>query len=87
MTWQPPEGTYLAWLDCRGLGLDDGVGARPGDQSTYLGSAKAFLDGGVALSPGTAFGPGGEGRVRLNFATSQEILGRALERMARAVTR
>jgi cystathionine beta-lyase len=87
VTWQPPEGTYLAWLDCRALGLDDGVAARPGDQRTYLGSAKAFLDGGVALSPGTAFGPGGEGRVRLNFATSQEILGRALERMARAVTR
>jgi cystathionine beta-lyase len=64
-----PEATYLAWLDVRGAGL----GPRPGS---------AFARGRVRLSPGEEFGPGGEGFVRLNFATSAEVLEEALVRMA-----
>jgi len=37
--------------------------------------------GRVALSPGPAFGTGGEGHARLNFATSPDILTQAVERM------
>jgi cystathionine beta-lyase len=71
----PPEGTYLAWLDCRPLGL-------PGDP------AEVFLtEGRVALSAGPTFGAPGDGHVRLNLATSPEILTQAVERMAAAVTR
>lgn len=87
VTWRPPQATFLAWLDCRGLGLDDATEPQAGDQGTYLGAAKAFLGGGVALSPGTAFGPGGQGRVRLNYATSEEVLAEALQRMSRVLPR
>ncbi|WP_019546147.1 MalY/PatB family protein [Streptomyces sulphureus] len=65
-----PEATILAWLDCRALGLGDDPAA-------------AFLDRGrVALTSGPAFGTGGEGRVRLNYATSPDILEEAVARMA-----
>ncbi|MER6185786.1 MalY/PatB family protein [Streptomyces sp. NPDC001652] len=83
-----PEGTYLAWLDCRGLGLhDDDHGTDgPGVVSDVAGPARMFLDKArVALSSGHVFGSGGEGHVRLNFATSPAILREALARMGQAV--
>lgn len=85
--YQAPDGTYLAWLDCRSLGVHD-----PDDQgsggivSEISGPARFFLDEArVALSSGHVFGNGGAGFVRLNFATSPEILGEAVARMGRAV--
>jgi cystathionine beta-lyase len=39
---------------------------------------------GVELSPGPTFGPGGAGFVRLNFATSADVLEIILERVAGA---
>ena len=81
-----PQGTYLAWLDCRALGFDDRSAAS--DRfvvSDLAGPAQVFLDrAGVALSSGHAFGTGGEGFVRLNFATSQAILTEAVTRMGAA---
>lgn len=72
--YEPSESTFLAWLDCRGLGLDD--------------PAAAFLDrGGVALMSGKDFGSGGDGHVRLNIGTSPEILTEAVRRMATALSR
>ncbi|MEE9280197.1 MAG: MalY/PatB family protein [Myxococcota bacterium] len=68
-----PEATYLAWLDCRALEL------RREPYEFFLDEAK------VALGRGRSFGQGGEGFVRLNFATSRSILSEALERMAKAV--
>jgi cystathionine beta-lyase len=71
----PPEATYLAWLDCRDLGL-------PGDPFQF------FLEHArEALSRGPDFGTGGQGCARLNFATSRAILLEILERMATAVRR
>lgn len=79
--YQPPEGTYLAWLDCRPLGFDDA--AEPGAVGDLAGPAKAFLDQcRVALSSGHVFGDGGGGHVRVNLATSQAILTEAFTRMA-----
>jgi cystathionine beta-lyase len=73
--YRQPEGTYLAWLDCTGLGL----GADP---------AAAFLEHGrVALSRGSDFGTDGDGHVRLNLATSPEIVTEAVHRMAETVRR
>jgi cystathionine beta-lyase len=70
VVWHPAEATYLAWLDCRSLGIE----GQPRD---------LFLDRGrVALEPGLRFGLPGEGHVRLNFATSAEILKDAVARMA-----
>ncbi|MER6472020.1 MalY/PatB family protein [Streptomyces collinus] len=70
----PAEATFLAWLDCRALGLGDDP-------------ARTFLDRGrVALSSGLPFGTGGAGHARLNLGTSPEILTEAVRRMAAAVT-
>jgi cystathionine beta-lyase len=68
-----PEGTYLAWLDCRALELP------PSPHRFFLERAK------VGLSDGPTFGPPGRGFVRLNFATSRALLTRALEQMAKAL--
>jgi cystathionine beta-lyase len=83
----PPEGTYLAWLDCRALGLHDPDAAGgPGIVTEITGPARFFLDNArVALSSGHVFGTGGSGYVRLNFATSQAILTEALTRMGNAL--
>jgi cystathionine beta-lyase len=66
-----PEATYLAWLDYRAHPKAADV------QKLLLEEAK------VAVIPGHVFGPGYEGFVRLNFATSRSILSEALERMTK----
>lgn len=89
--YKAPEGTYLAWLDCRSLGLDADRGAEVdrGELpvvSDLSGAAQMFLDRArVALSSGHVFGRGGAGHVRLNFATSPAILTEAVTRMGQAV--
>lgn len=71
--WGGGAGTYLAWLDCRELGLGDDPAA-------------AFLERGrVALNSGLPFGTGGAGHVRLNYATTPEILTEAVVRLAAVV--
>jgi cysteine-S-conjugate beta-lyase len=71
--YRQPQGTYLAWLDCRGLGL-------------HQDPATVFLERGrVAVTSGASFGTGGAGHVRLNFATSQELLTEAVRRIAAAI--
>jgi cysteine-S-conjugate beta-lyase len=71
--FRPPEGTYLAWLDCRALGLE--------------GSAGAFFlqRAGVALVDGPECGAPGAGHVRLNFATPRPVLATIVDRLADAV--
>lgn len=84
--YQPPQGTYLAWIDCRSLGLHAEGSAGPGVVHDLAGPARFFLDNArIALSSGHVFGSGGEGHVRLNFATSAAILTDAITRMAAAV--
>ena len=82
-----PEGTYLAWLDCRALGISSPPVSGPRFVvSDLAGPAKMFLEKArVALSSGHVFGSGGEGFVRLNFATSQAILTEAARRMGAAI--
>jgi cystathionine beta-lyase len=71
--YRPPAATFLAWLDCGKLGLSDDP-------------AKVFLDRGrLALVSGPDFGTGGEGHVRLNFATNPDILTEAVSRMAATI--
>jgi cysteine-S-conjugate beta-lyase len=65
-----PQASFLAWLDCRALGLGDDPAA-------------AFLDKGrVALSRGPDFGGQGRGFVRLNMGTSPALITEAVRRMA-----
>ncbi len=69
-----PEATYLAWLDCRGLGLE-----RP---------ARFFREeGGVAMNEGVTFGRTWSGFCRLNLATGRGIEDETLNRMRDAVRR
>lgn len=70
ITLHPPEASYLAWLDCRALDLDD--------PATHFRQHC-----GVELSPGDDFSPGGDGFVRLNFATSATLLAELLDRLER----
>jgi cystathionine beta-lyase len=69
--WRVPSATYLAWLDCRGLGLGDDPAA-------------AFRERGrVALSSGPSYGAdAGRGFARFNLATSPEVVEEAVRRMA-----
>ena len=69
----PVEGTYLAWLDCRGLGLDG-----PALDELFLKKAGVWLDGGAM------FGRGGEGFMRLNFACQRATLTEAVRRIRSA---
>jgi cysteine-S-conjugate beta-lyase len=71
--YRPPDASYLAWLDCRALGLGDDP------------SAVFLARGRVALSPGPSFGRPGAGHARLNMATSRRILAAAVDRMATAI--
>ena len=70
ISWTPPAATYLAWLDCTGLGL--------GDEPAELFLAR----GRIALGRGLDYGPPGAGHVRLNFGTSSQHLADAVARMA-----
>jgi cysteine-S-conjugate beta-lyase len=86
--YQPPEGTYLAWLDCRALFADPGArltgrAALPADVSPaefFLAKAR------VMLTDGAACGEAGRGHVRLNFATPRPILAEIVRRLANAVS-
>jgi len=68
-----PEGTYLAWLDCRKAGIEGNP------QAFFLERAK------VALNDGPKFGQGGEGFVRLNFGCPRSLLTDGLNRMKAAL--
>ena len=84
--YQWPQGTYLAWLDCRELGFTEEPADGLAVVADLAGPARWFLDHArVALSSGHVFGTGGAGHVRLNFATSKAILGEALSRMGQAL--
>lgn len=70
----PPQGTYLLWLDCRKLGLDD------------KSLQKFFADeAGLWLHSGGTFGAGGEGFVRMNIACPVQTLRQAIDRLQKAL--
>jgi aspartate aminotransferase len=69
-----PEGAFYAFPDIRGTGMSSL------DFSDYI-----LREAHVAVVPGNAFGEAGEGFVRLSFATSDEALKGAIERIARVL--
>lgn len=69
-----PEGTYLIWMDCRELGLNDE------DLSHFMiNEAKIALNGGIA------FGEEGAGYVRLNLACPRSVVIEAMQSLNEAV--
>ncbi len=69
-----PQGTYLAWLDFRALGLTASE-----LEKLMLEKARVWLD------EGYIFGSGGEGFERVVLACPRKILREALERIASAL--
>ena len=67
------EATYLAWIDCRELGI------KGNPAEFFLNKAR------VALNDGAEFGKTGENFVRLNFACPRQRLLKALEKIESAV--
>lgn len=72
-----PSATYLMWLDFSGTAI--------GDKEHPARWLRQHAR--VALNEGTDFGPGGAHHARLNFATTPEILEKAITRMATAIER
>ncbi len=68
-----PDGTYLAWLDCRGMGMTD-------EELDEFFSQKAR----VWLDPGVHSGEEGSGFMRLNLGSPRSIIEEALGRIEAA---
>ena len=69
-----PQASFLVWLDCRKLGLEQ-------KDLVNLFVNKA----GLALNDGAMFGPGGEGYMRLNIACPRSLLATALSQLKAAL--
>jgi cysteine-S-conjugate beta-lyase len=69
-----PESTFLVWLDCRAMGLND-----DNLNKFFLQKAK------VGFNPGVMFGPGGEGFMRMNIGCPKQTLLKGLEQMKEAM--
>ena len=72
----PLEGTYLVWLDCRELGMNNEELRKFMIEEAKLG-----------LNEGYTFGRSLSGFMRLNAACSRSILVKAMERLEAAVNR
>lgn len=66
----PPEGGFFAMTDVRGLHLPSNEIRR-----------KLMNDHGVVVVHGAAYGPGGEGTLRVSFASGGDTLSRGLDRL------
>lgn len=66
---QPPEASYLGWVDASGLGVEN--------------PAEFFLDAGLGFSPGADFGE--KQFVRINFGCTAAVLDQAIRRLQNAV--
>lgn len=69
-----PQGTYLLWLDCRALGMNDA-------------ELKHFFvhEAGVGLSPGILFGEAGSGFMRMNIGAPRQVIANALNNITKAL--
>ncbi|WP_314141155.1 MalY/PatB family protein [Buttiauxella noackiae] len=68
----PAQGTYLIWIDCRALGLND-------DELKNVMTEIA----GIAPSMGSGFGPAGSGFIRLNLGCPRSYLEQAIKGLLR----
>tara|TARA_B100001964_G_scaffold240136_1_gene309280 strand:- start:947 stop:1627 length:681 start_codon:yes stop_codon:yes gene_type:complete len=71
-----PQGAYFAFPDCKSFGISSI------ELSSYL-----LESGGVATTPGRAFGENGEGRLRLNFTCPLTEIEQGVSQIAEALVR
>lgn len=69
-----PQASFLVWLDCRELQLDQ-------EELVRLFQDQA----GLALNDGSIFGPGGEGHMRLNIGCPRSVLDKAMKALKKAI--
>lgn len=74
LSFTPPEAGYLAWVDCRSLGLTD--------KELEL----KLVEAGIVPSMGIAFGNEGSGFIRLNLGCPHEVLVQAMQRIRFALS-
>ncbi|MFP2237095.1 MalY/PatB family protein [Pseudescherichia vulneris] len=74
LNWQPPESTYLAWIDLRPLHIDDKL-----LQKVLIEQQK------VAIMPGYTYGEEGNGFVRLNAGCPRSKLERGVQGLINAI--
>ncbi|MFU8838928.1 MAG: MalY/PatB family protein [Thiohalomonadaceae bacterium] len=74
ITPMPPEATYLLWLDCRALGMDDQA-----LEQFFIHRA------GLGLSAGHIFGEQGSGYMRINLASTPAIIEQAMQQLEAAL--
>lgn len=74
LNWQPPQSTYLAWIDLRPLGLDDKA-----LQKALIEQQK------VAIMPGYTYGKEGIGFIRLNAGCPRVKLEEGVKRLIAAI--
>jgi len=74
LNWQPPEATYMAWIDLSALGIDDKA-----LQKVLIEQQK------VAIMPGYTYGVEGNGYVRLNAGCPKRKLEQGIERLIAGV--
>ena len=65
-----PEAAFYAWLSIEGM------------TDSFAFAEQALLEAKVGLAPGVAFGPEGEGHIRICFAKSIDQLDEAIDRLA-----
>ncbi len=73
VSYNPPQHSYLAWLDLSNLELGE------------IPTEKILEKSRVALNPGHIYGAQWKNFARLNFATSPEIITQAITQMARGI--
>ncbi len=88
------QGTYLAWLDTSALAARIGAketAARESAQATEPVTPEKVVQrwfaerAGVFLNPGSRYGTGGDGYMRMNLASSRRVVEMALSKMADAM--
>ncbi len=70
-----PEATYMAWLDCRELKMNDK------ELNSFF-----IRNAGLGLNPGAQFGKGGSGFMRINLACPRKTLEKGLEQLKSALS-
>ena len=72
--YRVPECSYFGWLDLRSANLSGDI-------------AQHFINKGrIAIAPGNFYGPTGSGFIRINFATSRELILDAITRISKVLT-
>ncbi|WP_409290064.1 MalY/PatB family protein [Peribacillus sp. SCS-37] len=74
LTCMRPDASFLLWIDARSLGASD-----------QLIQQRLIEKGKLALDPGTKFGPGGEGFLRMNIGCPRPLLEEGLQRLKSAL--